>query len=101
VDVDRQRVLGVEPQFVAVRHHAVGGATGQVAQLVKTRREQRGVTAELVDQEACDQSLVVGFEDRDGAEQVRKEPAPVDVADHDDGDIRRPGQTHVRQIGCA
>jgi len=32
---------------------------------------------------------------------VGKQPAAVDVADDDDGQIRGAGQPHVRQIGCA
>ena len=46
-------------------------------------REQRGIAAELVDHEARDQRLVLGREQRDGAEHRGEHPAAVDVADHD------------------
>ncbi len=31
---------------------------------------------------------------------MRQQPAAVDVADQDDGQIRSAGQSHVGQIGC-
>ncbi len=63
--------------------------------------EQRRVAAELVDHESRNQRLVLGREDRDGAEQVGEQSAAVDVADHDDGQVCRTRQAHVGQIGCA
>ena len=63
-------------------HDAVGGPTGEVAQLLQPGRQQGGVAAELVDDEARDEPLVLGFEHRDGAEEVCQQAAAVDVADH-------------------
>ena len=77
------------------------GLSGQLAQLVEPGRQQRGVAAELVDHEPGDEALVVGLENRDRPVQVGQQPAAVDVADNDDGQIRGAGQPHVRQIGCA
>ena len=62
--------------------------------------EQGRVAAKLVDQEARDQRLVLRCEDRDGAEQVGEQPAAVDVADQDDGQVGGARQSHVGQIGC-
>ena len=42
-----------------------------------------------------------GFEHRHRPEQVREQPAAVDVADDDDRQIRRASQAHVHQVGCA
>ena len=70
-------------------------------QLLQPGREQRGVTAELVDHEPGDEPLVIGFEHRDRAVQMGQQPAAVDVADQDDGQVRGTGQPHVRHIGCA
>ena len=82
-------------------HDAVGRPAGQGLQLRQPGRQQGGIAAELVDHESRDQPLVLGFEHRDGAEQVRQQSAAVDVADHDDRQLRGPGQPHVGQIGCA
>ncbi len=76
------------------------GLPVSACKLGQPRGQQRGVTAELVDQEPADEPLVVGFEHRDGAEQVREQPAAVDVADDHDGQVRGAGQTHVGEIGC-
>ena len=83
-----------------VGNDAVGGPAGQFAQLVEPGCEQGGVTAELVDHEAGDESLVVGLEHRDRPVQVGQQPAAVDVADEDDRQVRGPRQPHVGQIGC-
>ena len=67
---------------------------------VEPGREQGRVTAELVDHKPGDEALVVGLENRDRPVQVGQQPAAVDVADKDDGQIRGTGQPHIRQIGC-
>ena len=100
VGLHRHRVLGVEPQPVVVRDDAVGGPAGQVLQLRQPGRQQRRVAAKLVDQKARDERLVLRFEHRHRAEQVGQQPAAVDVADQDDGQMRGPRQPHVGQIGC-
>ena len=69
----RQRVLGVQPQVVAVGHDAVGGAPGQLLEPAQARRQQGGVAAELVDQKAGDQRLIGRLEHGDGAEEVRQQ----------------------------
>ena len=97
----RQRILGVQPQLVGVGQHPVGGAAGHAQQLAQPGFQQRGVAAEFVDDEAGDERLVVGFEHRDRPEQMRQQAAAVDVADQDHRQVRRPGQPHVGQIGCA
>ena len=62
--------------------------------------QQGGIAAELVDHKSGDESLVVGLENRDRPVQVGQQPAAVDVADKDDGQVRGTGQPHIRQIGC-
>jgi hypothetical protein len=52
-------------------------------QLAQPWFEQRGVTAKLVDDEAGNQGLVVGFEHRDRPEQMRQQATPVDVPDQE------------------
>ena len=95
----RDGVLGVEPEPVAVRDDAVGGPAGQGLQLGQSGGQQSGVAAELVDQEPADEPLIVGFEHRDRAVQVREQPAAVDVADDHDRQVGGAGQTHVGDVG--
>ncbi len=97
----RQRVFGVQPQVVDVRQHTVGGAAGELAQLVQPGLQQRRVAAELVDDEAGDQRLVGRFEHCKGAEQVREQSAAVDVSNQHNGKASRAGKPQIRQIGCA
>ena len=88
----RQRVLGIEPQLVAVGQHTVGRPAGERGQLLETGCQQSRVAPELVDDETGDECLILRREHRDGAENVTHD---------DDRQIRSPGQTHVRQIRCA
>ena len=95
----RQRVLGVQPELVGVGQHPVGRTAGHGVQLLQPGFQQRGVAAELVDDEAGDERLVVGLEHRDRPEQMSKQAAAVDVTDQDHRQVRGPGQSHVGQIG--
>ena len=65
------------------------------------RFQQLAGAAELVDHEAADVGLVVGLEQGQRAVQRREHPAPVDVAHHDHGQVRGPGQAHVGDVGGA
>ena len=70
------------------------------SQLRQPGREQGRVAAKLVDQKARNECLVLRREHRHCSEQVREQPATVDVADQDDRQVRGPRQSHVGQIGC-
>ena len=94
----RQRVLGVQPELVGVWQHPIGRTAGHGTQLAQPGFQQRGVTAEFVDDEAGDQRLVVGLEHRDRPEQMSEQAAAVDVADQDHRQVRGPGQPHVGDI---
>jgi len=73
----------VEPPAAEPRQHAERRPAGQPGELGQARLEQADVAAELVHQEAGDQSLVVGRHEGDRAVQGGEEAAAVDVADHE------------------
>ena len=96
----RDRVLGVEPQIVGVGQHPVGGTAAEFGELAQPGFQQRDVAAEFVHDESGDQRLIVGVEHGHRPEQVREQPAAIDVADDDHRQVRGAGQTHVHQVRC-
>src|SRR5690606_18727194 len=96
--VEVEGVLGVEPEAGMPRQHAVDGPPGQGLQPVEAGPSPGEVAAELVDDEPRDQRLVGGFQQRHGAVQGGEQAAAVDVADHDDGKVRVPGEPHVHVV---
>ena len=99
--LQRERVLRVEPQPLAPRQHADRAAAGQVGQHLKTGREERCVTSELVDEECRDVALVLGVEDRQRADQRGEDAAAVDVADEQHGQAGGACKAHVGQVALA
>jgi hypothetical protein len=69
--------------------------------LPQSRPQQLGIATEFVDDEPCDERLIVGFEHRDCPEQMRQQTTTVDVADQNHRQVRSPRQAHVGQIRCA
>ncbi len=63
--------------------------------------EQRGVAAELVDQETAHQRRVIGVEHRARADDLRIDAAAVDVADQHDRRVRLARETHIGDIVLA
>ncbi len=63
--------------------------------------QQRDVAAELVHQEAADQSLVGGVQQRDGAEHRREHSPAIDVPDHDHRRLDVLCEPHVHVVGPA
>ena len=96
----RDGIFGVEPQIVGVRQHPVGGTAGELGELAQAGLQQRDVAAEFVHDEPGDQRLVVRVEHRHRPEQVREQPAAIDVADDHHRQIRGAGQAHVDQVCC-
>ncbi len=97
----RQGVLGVEPEAVTPRQHAVDGATGEAGKHGEARVKQLGGAAELVDHEAGDERLVGRLQQGERAVHGGEHPAPVDVADHHHRQVGGPGQAHVGHVGVA
>ena len=91
-------VLGVEPDVGAPRKNAVRRAPGQFGQPLNARLEKVVVTAELVDDEPGDQTLVVRIQECDRAEKRCENTAAVDVSHDDDWHVRVPSEAHVRVV---
>ena len=96
--IEVEGVLGVEPQVLAPGEHPERGQAGHRLQHVEARSEQPELAAELVDDETGDVPLVGGLQHREGAVQGGEQPAPVDVPDDDDRQVRGPGQAHVGDV---
>ena len=77
------------------------GPAGQRLELLEPGREDRRVAAELVDDEAGDERLVVGLEQRERPEQRGEDAAAVDVADDQHGQAGRAGEAHVGEVAVA
>ena len=77
------------------------GRPVSAAQLLEPRGEDRVVAAELVDDEAGDERLVVGLEQREAAVERGEDAAAVDVADEHDREVGRAREAHVGQVARA
>ena len=63
--------------------------------------EQRGIAAELVDDEACDDCGIVGIEHALDADQLRDHAAAIDVADNDHRHVGAPRKAHIGDVAGA
>jgi hypothetical protein len=61
---------------------------------------QVDVPPELVDEEGPHQGLIVGIQQRQGAEQRGEHAPPVDVADDDHRQRGGPGKAEVGEVGA-
>ena len=84
-----------------VRQHAEDLFAGALHQPVEAGFEQGDVAAEAVDQEAGGARALAVAEQLQGADELGKDPAAVDIADDDDGAIDRLGEAHVGDVAVA
>lgn len=83
------------------RQGAVDLSPGEPFQIAQTGRQQVEVSAELVDDKPGDQSLVLGRQQGDRAQEGGEHPAAVDITDDDRRQSRMTGQPHIDVIACA
>ncbi|CKQ92627.1 Uncharacterised protein [Mycobacterium tuberculosis] len=83
------------------RQGAVHPAPGDPFQVAQTWRQQVGVAPKLIDHKPRDQRLVLGSQQRDGAQERSEHPAAVDVTDDDGRQSRMTGKPHVDVVTCA
>ncbi len=97
--VQRQRVLRrQQPRLGEERNEAERLPAGRRSDQRHATGEQRGVAAELVDQEALDQRRIVGLDHRLGADQAGDHPAPVDIADQHHRHVAGTSKAHIGDV---
>ena len=83
------------------RQRAVHPSPGDPFQIAQARGQQVEVAAKLVDHKPRNERLVLGGQQRDGAQKRSEHPAAVDVTDHHGRQSRMAGKPHVDVITCA
>ena len=97
--VQRQRILRWQARCVRkVRDQPQRGPGRPLRDGLQARLEQGGIAAKAVDQKARHQRRVVRRDHHLRAHDLRDDPAPVDVPEHDDRHIGGAGEAHVGDV---
>src|SRR5207253_3235939 len=83
----------IEPGDDADGRHA-----GDLLEVVGCGSKEGRITAELVQCEALDASLPLGWKQRPCAEQMSECATPVDVGHQEHGSVGQPGDGHVDDV---
>ncbi len=93
-----QRVFGVERESVQIRQHAEHGLAGFFLQPVDAGLEQAPVAAKAIDDEALDPVLLGARKAVERADDMREDPAAIDVGDKDHRAVGSLGESHVGDV---
>ena len=91
-------VFGFKVQVHHVWQHADHRFAGALLQPVQTRLQQRDITAKTVDDETFDPRLLALGQQLKGADQMREDPAAIDVGNQDHRAIYSLGKPHVGNV---
>lgn len=100
--LEDHRVLARQPRGrCQPRHHAEAPPARKLLDPGIAIGEQLRVAAELVDDETADHRGILAVDHRACPDDRRDYPAAVDVADQDDGHVRRAREPHIGDVADA
>ena len=91
-------ILGFQVEIHQVGQYPQYRFAGALLQPIQARLQQGDITAKAVDHKALHPRLFALGKQRQGADQMGKHPAFVDIGDQDHRAIHRFGKTHIGNI---
>ena len=98
---DINGVFGLQMEIHQIRQYAQYRFAGALLQPIQPRLQQGDITAKAVDHKTLDPRLLALGKQRQGADQMGKHPALVDIGNQDHRAIHRLGKAHIGDIAGA